>query len=40
MESVGTTGYSTGNHLHFEVYRNTKRIDGVSLIDFNFEKGT
>ena len=40
IASVGTTGYSTGNHLHFEVYRNTKRIDGVSLIDFNFEKGT
>ena len=38
IASVGTTGYSTGNHLHFEVYRNTKRIDGVSLIDFNFEK--
>ena len=40
IASVGTTGYSTGNHLHFEVYRNTKRIDGVSLIDFNFEKDT
>ena len=40
IASVGTTGYSTGNHLHFEVYKDTKRIDGVSLIDFNFEKGT
>lgn len=38
IASVGTTGYSTGNHLHFEVYKDTKRIDGVSLIDFNFEK--
>lgn len=38
IASVGTTGYSTGNHLHFEVYKNSKKIDGVSLIDFNFEK--
>ncbi len=40
IAGVGTTGYSTGNHLHFEVYNDTKRIDGVSLIDFNLEKGT
>ncbi len=38
IASVGTTGYSTGNHLHFEVYKDSKKIDGVSLIDFNFEK--
>jgi len=32
---VGTTGYSTGNHLHFQVSLDGKKIDGLSLIDFN-----
>ena len=35
IASVGTTGYSTGNHLHFQVSLNGNYIDGLSLIDFN-----
>lgn len=35
IASVGTTGYSTGNHLHFQVSLKGKYIDGLSLIDFN-----
>ena len=37
IASVGTTGYSTGNHLHYQVSLNGKKIDGMSLVDFNFE---
>lgn len=34
--SVGTTGYSTGNHLHYQVQdKNNKYVDGMSLIDFS-----
>lgn len=32
---VGTTGYSTGNHLHFQVSVNGNKIDGLNLIDFS-----
>ena len=32
---IGTTGYSTGNHLHFQVKNNGRNVDGMSLIDFN-----
>ena len=38
--TVGTTGYSTGNHLHFQVSFNGQVIDGLSLIDFNKENTT
>lgn len=34
IASVGTTGYSTGNHLHYEVKLNGQSVDGMSLIDF------
>lgn len=37
IASVGTTGYSTGNHLHYQVSLDGKTIDGMSLIDFTYE---
>lgn len=38
IASVGTTGWSTGNHLHYQVYdANWNLIDGMQLIDFNLE---
>ena len=37
IASVGTTGYSTGNHLHYEVWLDNKTIDGMSLINFKEE---
>jgi len=38
IAGVGTTGYSTGPHLHFQVSLDNKKIDGLSLIDFTNEK--
>ena len=36
IASVGTTGHSTGNHLHYQVAdANWNLIDGMQLIDFN-----
>ena len=29
---VGSTGYSTGPHLHFTVYKNGKLIDPLSVL--------
>lgn len=37
IAGVGTTGYSTGNHLHYQVLLNNKLVDGMSLVDFNYE---
>lgn len=34
IANVGTTGNSTGPHLHYQVTLNNKVVDGLSLIDF------
>lgn len=35
IAEVGTTGYSTGSHLHYQVQYNGKDVDGMSLINFS-----
>ena len=37
---VGTTGNSTGNHLHFEVWQNGERTDALSFFKAKGESGS
>ena len=37
IAGVGTTGYSSGNHLHYQVSLDGQVIDGMSLVDFTYE---
>ena len=39
IASVGTTGHSTGNHLHYQVETESgEKIDGMNFIDFTLSK--
>lgn len=39
IASVGTTGHSTGNHLHYSLFdSNMKLLDGMQFIDLNMKK--
>ena len=41
LASVGTTGYSTGNHLHYQVQdKEWNLIDGMQLIDLTLTNDT
>ena len=35
IAGIGTTGYSTGPHLHYQVEVESSVVDGMSLIDFS-----
>jgi murein DD-endopeptidase MepM/ murein hydrolase activator NlpD len=38
LAGIGTTGYSTGPHLHYQVQVDGENVDGMSLIDFSDKK--
>ena len=41
VASAGTTGYSTGNHLHYQVENeNRELVDGMQLIDFTLSSSS
>ena len=33
IAAVGSTGYSSGNHLHFEYYQNGSRKDPLDFLE-------
>lgn len=35
---IGSTGNSTGNHLHWEVRKNNKNINPFTVLDFDFDE--
>ena len=38
IASVGTTGHSTGNHLHYQVENEEgEKLDGMNFIDFTLK---
>ena len=38
--SVGSTGCSTGNHLHYEVRKNNNQVDPTDYMDLSKASGT
>ena len=35
---VGSTGDSSGNHLHFEIYENDVRVDPLNYVSYHTKK--